>query len=141
MDKDCIESDKAWDAKYMPLAVIDLQSPVPKHPEKRSNNSLIHSSVDNISSSSVEKGKLPRTDTRLATTNGTWLKKRYLTNACYNHASCSVRNSNSQASGENTPLSCLRFQSYQSRKKSLSRKDSLNVNISSRKDGQVIIGR
>lgn len=115
LDKDCSTSDRVWEAKLR---------------EKRSSNSLMHPNL-------AEKGKLSRTDTKPGAVNGTW-KKKYVMPTCHNHATCSV-NTNTQASGENS-LTCLRFHNFPNRKK-LSRKDSLNVNISTRKDGQVIIGR
>lgn len=137
LDKDSSSSDKMWEAKYIQMSASDLQSPsLAKLSDKRSNNSVILSNSD-ANTNSMDKGKIQRTDTKPGSMNGTW-KKKYLVAACHNHASCSTTN-NSQASGE-TSLNCIRFQNFPNRKK-LSRKDSLNVNISARKDGQIIIGR
>lgn len=130
-----MNSEKLWETKNLPVSIADIQSTSVSTYSERSNCSVLFVAAD---TNSAEKGKTSRTDSK-AGTNGTWLNKskKYNGNICHNHASCSVNSS--QASGENS-LNCLRFPGY-SNKKKLSRKDSLNVNISARKDGQVIIGR
>lgn len=136
LDKETSNSEKVWEKKCT-STVTDVQSPpFPKVSDKRSSNSLLTSDSEGICSS-VEKGKLSRTDSKFGTINGTW-KKKYFVPVSHNQVACPV-NTSSQASGENS-LNSLRFQNYPNRKK-MSRKDSLNVNISTRKDGQVIIGR
>lgn len=123
------------DTQMSPEEIANIPLPPSRLPDKRLSHSVIHSNSD-ASCSSLDKNKIPRTDTKPGSVNGTW-KKKYLVSTCHN-ASCSAAN-NSQASGENS-LNCIRFQNFPNKKK-LSRKDSLNVNISTRKDGQVIIGR
>lgn len=132
-----LDLDKDWKPPppLTPEEIANIPLPPPRLPDKRLSNSVIHSNSD-ASGSSLDKNNVPRTDTKPGSVNGTW-KKKYLVTTCHN-ASCSVTN-NSQASGENS-LNCIRFQNFPNKKK-LSRKDSLNVNISTRKDGQVIIGR
>ncbi|GFY52929.1 terminal nucleotidyltransferase 4A [Trichonephila inaurata madagascariensis] len=114
---------------------------LPPNIEKISNYSnvqLMNSSVK-TGVTSVENAK-SRTDGKTGTVGGMWMKHRKYSNTSQNYIPNSV--CVTKAAGENSNLkSGICFNNY-SKKKSVNRKDSVNaVNISTRKDGQIIIGR
>ncbi|GFX46434.1 terminal nucleotidyltransferase 4A [Trichonephila clavipes] len=116
-------------------------SSLPPNIEKVSNYSnvqLMNSSVK-TGVTLVENAK-SRTDGKTGTVGGMWMKHRKYSNTSQNYIPNSV--CVTKAAGENSNVkSGICFNNY-SKKKSVNRKDSVNaVNISTRKDGQIIIGR
>ncbi|KFM69393.1 DNA polymerase sigma, partial [Stegodyphus mimosarum] len=144
LEKDGCTHSKA-DKIKVPKAVNDASTTLslPCGDKRSATYVRYNSSSDNHFQSLGEKTKPFRTDTKTNSINGVWLKhKKYLPSTSQNYTSGPMSNGH-VITGENSSglNSGIHFHSYHTKKKSGNRKDSVNANISTRKDGQVLMGR